>query len=174
MSDSCVFCTKISDGGDEHGPAIPTSTPDVFRFVPLNPVTKGHMLFVPRAHYGRAEGNNLYTSETVLALLHYVADEGIESYNIIQSNGAEATQTVPHVHFHLVPRRSGDLLSLPWTDGGAVVTAYRSIDEEGNLWCESHSPGEVLRMSEGYDGTLTYERYAFVRTRGEWLPWAGE
>ena len=59
-------------------------------------------------------------------------------------------------------------------DSGTVVTAYRSIDEEGNLWCESHSPGEVLRMSEGYGGTLTYERYAFVRTRGEWLPWAGE
>jgi histidine triad (HIT) family protein len=35
--------------------------------------------------------------------------------NIITSVGAEATQTVFHLHLHVVPRRFGDGLALPWT-----------------------------------------------------------
>lgn len=35
--------------------------------------------------------------------------------NLITSRGPAATQTVPHLHLHLIPRREGDGLTLPWT-----------------------------------------------------------
>ncbi|MGV7921493.1 HIT domain-containing protein, partial [Mycobacterium kansasii] len=37
-----------------------------------------------------------------------------EGLNVIQSNGEAATQTVPHLHVHLVPRRSGDAMGPIW------------------------------------------------------------
>src|SRR5690606_22839209 len=37
-----------------------------------------------------------------------------EGLNVIQSNGAAATQTVRHVHIHLVPRRTGDAMGPIW------------------------------------------------------------
>jgi len=36
-------------------------------------------------------------------MMHYT--EGI---NILQNNGKDAGQLVPHVHFHIIPRRPGD------------------------------------------------------------------
>jgi histidine triad (HIT) family protein len=35
--------------------------------------------------------------------------------NLITSKGAAATQTVYHLHVHVVPRQGGDGLPLPWT-----------------------------------------------------------
>jgi len=35
--------------------------------------------------------------------------------NVITSVGREATQSVFHLHVHVVPRREGDGLALPWT-----------------------------------------------------------
>ncbi|RZE66014.1 HIT domain-containing protein [Streptomyces albidoflavus] len=38
--------------------------------------------------------------------------------NLIASRGREATQSVTHLHLHLVPRRNGDALALPWDPRG--------------------------------------------------------
>lgn len=38
--------------------------------------------------------------------------------NLITSRGAAATQSVFHLHLHLVPRTEGDGLALPWRDAG--------------------------------------------------------
>lgn len=111
----CVFCTKIKAGGDKYGAVYPTTFHSVVRFVPLGPVTRGHMLFVPRSHVPTAHLNNLATADAFDAAIRYAQQEGIEEYNLIQSNGPAASQTVPHVHVHLVPRREGDGLALPWT-----------------------------------------------------------
>ena len=112
----CPFCQKIAAGGDGYGPVHDTAMASVKRFAPLNPVTPGHTLFVPVEHYGRADDGNLATADAFDAAIRYAKKEGVGAYNLIQSNGAPATQTVPHVHVHLVPRREGDGLALPWTD----------------------------------------------------------
>lgn len=110
----CPFCKKIAKGRDEHGLVYNTKVYGVKRFEPLNPVTPGHMLFVPFAHFVKAEKGNLAAADAFIAAIGYAREAGIEDYNLIQSNGAPATQTVPHVHVHLVPRFDGDDLALPW------------------------------------------------------------
>lgn len=112
MSD-CVFCVRITAGECEQ-----TEVNSVVMFAPLNPVTPGHMLFVSRAHVVSAAASPWRAGNACLAAASYVAREQIEA-NIITSIGAVATQTVPHLHVHVVPRHEGDGLALPWT-GQAV------------------------------------------------------
>jgi histidine triad (HIT) family protein len=49
-------------------------------------------------------------------LAKMITDSGTKSFNLITSQGAAATQTVMHLHLHLVPRTDGDGLKLPWSE----------------------------------------------------------
>ena len=42
---------------------------------------------------------------------------GMSDYNLLCNNGSEAGQIVPHVHFHIIPRRRKDGLFKPWPAG---------------------------------------------------------
>lgn len=79
------------------------------------PVTPLHSLVIPYRH---AADYFALTKDELLAcdaLLHRLAesfretDSGVEGYNIGVNVGAVAGQTVFHCHFHLIPRRRGDV-----------------------------------------------------------------
>lgn len=109
--DSCPFCRRIEDGAVE-----PTAVRDVVTFEPLNPVTLGHRLFVPVTHvhdFRRGLGP-LLLSQAMLAAATWAGEDGSDA-NLLVSAGEHATQTVRHLHVHLVPRTAGDGLHLPWT-----------------------------------------------------------
>jgi histidine triad (HIT) family protein len=55
------------------------------------------------------------TGEIAERACQYARDEVVGSCNIITSTGSSATQTVFHLHLHVVPRSTGDGLTLPWT-----------------------------------------------------------
>ena len=110
MSASCVFCDIVAG----RAPAtIVREWPEAIAFVPLNPVTPGHTLVIPRRHVRDAGQNPLITKE-VMGCAAVLMGE-LPSANLITSQGSAATQTVPHLHAHVVPRRPGDGLPLPWT-----------------------------------------------------------
>lgn len=82
-------------------------------FEPLNPVVPGHLLVVPDTHVRDAAED-----PDVAAGAMEVAATIAQRYtaaNIITSIGADATQSVFHLHAHVVPRRPGDGLLLPWS-----------------------------------------------------------
>ncbi|SCE89782.1 histidine triad (HIT) family protein [Micromonospora coriariae] len=91
----------------------------VVAFFPVEPATLGHTLVVPRDHipdvWSLDEEAATRLAHITLRLSHAVksATEP-EGLNIIQSNGVVATQTVPHLHVHLVPRWSGDGMGPIW------------------------------------------------------------
>ena len=169
MTESCVFCSIVS----RKSPAdVVLNTPDVLGIVPLNPVTSGHVIFLPKVHVADATDDPTITGYTMKAASRYGKDKaGSDSMNLITSVGEDATQSVYHLHIHLVPRRHCDLLPLPWTPMETVVTSYQSLQPDGSLWCESHSPGEVVKMSSGYPGQLTFQKYVHTRSEGRWVPW---
>jgi histidine triad (HIT) family protein len=82
-------------------------------FTPLNPVTPGHLLVVPHLHVEDFT-TDVSTSALAMMVASFWAGK-MGPVNLITSKGVEATQSVFHLHIHLVPRRKGDGLSLPWT-----------------------------------------------------------
>ena len=112
--DGCPFCQMVmrrildGEGIEQIGQS------GVYHFEPLNPVTPGHRLFVPAYHYEHAAEAPTATGSVFEWASWWAADRG-EDFNLIVNAGAAASQTVPHLHVHYVPRRAGDGLNLPWT-----------------------------------------------------------
>ena len=86
--------------------------------VPLNPVTAGHLLIVPVDHITDPADGHVVVGRSMGRAAWLAKREGYASFNIILSYGADATQTVEHVHVHLIPRTVGDGLVLPWDPKG--------------------------------------------------------
>ncbi len=112
----CVFC-KIRDG------QIPSLKiyEDVrtLCFMDINPLNSGHCLVAPKAHAPTifdADEEDLMAAiatakRVALALLRAVKPDGL---NVLQANGAAAFQSVPHFHFHLIPRWTNDGKGFDW------------------------------------------------------------
>lgn len=117
---SCVFCDIV----EGYAPAtVVREWNDAICIVPLNPVVSGHLLVLPRRHVQTVFSNPDVSAATMRRVAEMV--HGVErhheprDHNVITSAGRAATQTVSHLHFHLVPREMGDGLMLPWSDKGA-------------------------------------------------------
>jgi histidine triad (HIT) family protein len=106
---NCPFCKRIAAGEYDYGDAWDVA------FQPLNPVTPGHFLVVPRQHVTSAMEAPLAAERAMGFAAELAIEMGLQACNFITSAGAAATQTVMHLHLHVVPRRDGDGLHLPWT-----------------------------------------------------------
>ncbi|KKZ68452.1 hypothetical protein EMCG_05911 [[Emmonsia] crescens] len=99
------------------------STKHVLAFLDIMPLTRGHLLVISRGHYeklgnvgvglGRELGKWLpilsrVVARTVLGTELDSRGEDPAQWNVVQNNGPRASQTVPHVHFHIIPRPSLD------------------------------------------------------------------
>ncbi|GAB2457563.1 HIT family protein [Xylanimonas ulmi] len=112
MSDPCVFCAIVNG----RSPARFAYTwPETVAFYPLNPVVPGHLLVVPRGHVANFAEDPDVTATTMARAAEVAASLGGDM-NLITSRGEWATQSVFHLHVHLVPRRESDGLALPWTE----------------------------------------------------------
>ncbi len=109
MSD-CIFC-KIIAG--EIPSTVVYEDDDVFVFMDIGPIIKGHALVVSKKHYDPVTE----TPDDVLAKLHQIAKRVAQAQmnelkadgvNIMQNNGKAAGQEVPHIHLHVIPRFEND------------------------------------------------------------------
>lgn len=108
MADDCPFCERIEARDFRMDRAVL----EAGFFPPLNPVVPGHMLVVPLRHVNDAAEDPFLTGQ-VMTLAARLAGR-LGDCNLITSIGPAATQTVFHLHIHVVPRRTGDGLALPW------------------------------------------------------------
>lgn len=97
----CPFCPMF------HGE-------DIIDIEPLNPVVKGHRLVIPKEHVTDFV-DSPEVSARVMEYASNLAKKLGGDYNLITSKGRYATQTVYHLHIHLVPRKENDNLLLPWS-----------------------------------------------------------
>lgn len=93
----------------------------VLAFFPLEPATLGHTMIVPTQHLANiwhlddATAGVLATA--TLDVAHAIRDAlRPDGLNIIQSNGEAATQTVGHLHVHVVPRWHDDAMGPIWPE----------------------------------------------------------
>jgi histidine triad (HIT) family protein len=123
MSSDCIFCQIVA----REAPAtIVAEDGFTLTIVPLNPVTEGHVIVVPRVHTPDATAAPGVTGAAMASACEYAKQVLVGSCNIITSVGAAATQSVWHLHVHVVPRRRDDGLLLPW---GSNEAHMRRNDE---------------------------------------------
>ncbi|MCL2484710.1 MAG: histidine triad nucleotide-binding protein [Endomicrobia bacterium] len=108
MSDNCLFC-KIAKG------AIPSQKvyedEKVFAFRDINPQAPLHIIIIPKKHIGALCDVSL-SDENVLGHIQFVASEiarqfpeAKNGFRIVNNCGADAGQTVFHIHYHLLAGR---------------------------------------------------------------------
>lgn len=110
--DDCIFCRIIKGSSSANiiGESLHT-----IAFTPLNPVIEGHILIVPKIHITDFQESSTIFADAAKQASLLARELGYQHCNIITSKGIHATQSVFHLHIHIVPRHEGDLLHLPWT-----------------------------------------------------------
>lgn len=106
----CIFC-DIVEG--EAPATVLRKWADAIAIVPLDPVVDGHVLVIPNRHVADAASDPDISAVT----MRRAAEIVLRPANIITSLGGVATQSVFHLHLHIVPRAAGDGLALPWYSG---------------------------------------------------------
>ncbi|WP_019329396.1 HIT family protein [Streptomyces sp. TOR3209] len=108
---NCVFCA-IAAG--EAPAVIVREWPDALAVRPRSGgVHPGHVFVLPRVHVEDAGTDPEVTATVMRRAAELMA--GHPAVNLITSKGEAATQSVFHLHVHIVPRQEGDRLPLPWT-----------------------------------------------------------
>lgn len=116
---NCVFC-KIVAG---QIPALKVhEDQDCLAFLDIGPLSEGHLLIISKEHYARLEEMPADLVARVTAALPrlaraVLAATAAEGYNLLQNNGKVSGQEVPHVHFHIIPRKAADGLGYRWNAG---------------------------------------------------------
>ena len=127
----CVFC-KIVAGTI---PAVKVhEDAETIALMDINPLTAGHLLVIPKTHV-----ETLFEAdEALVAAVARVSTRiakslreslGIEALNLLQANGAAAFQSVPHLHFHLIPRRPDDGAGFDWRGIPGKMEEIRRLGE---------------------------------------------
>lgn len=118
---SCIFC-RIVNG---EAPATVLWRNDrAMVIIPLNPVVDRHVISIPYRHAKDFTESWETTSDAMHAAFQYAQTLDDEDCNLITSKGHTATQSIFHLHVHIVPRRENDGLALPWYSGKRRPTLY--------------------------------------------------
>lgn len=108
MSVDCLFCRIVSGDADAH---CVIETPDVVGFLDVRPVFKGHVLLVPREHVVTLSDLPGHQLMPLFSTAQRVADaltSGLGAQGTFVAMNNIVSQSVPHLHVHVVPRTKGD------------------------------------------------------------------
>ncbi|HEY8474826.1 MAG TPA: HIT family protein [Natronosporangium sp.] len=104
----CRFC-EIAAG---NAPAfVVLDTPDVVGFLDIRPVFKGHVLVVPRVHVVTLTDlpeSALGGYFTEVRRLAAAVESGLGAGGTFVAINNRVSQSVPHLHTHVIPRTKGD------------------------------------------------------------------
>ena len=111
----------------------------VFAFLDINPVSKGHTLLVPKEPVSSIDQLSPVFAAAIGEALPILSRAIVEAtgaiaYNIIQNNGREAGMTVPHVHFHIIPKYPGSKHTFSWVPGSLDAAEGKTIVEGIQRW----------------------------------------
>ena len=102
----CLFC-RIAAGEIPADRVLENDQVVVFR--DINPRAPTHVLAIPRRHLGSVADLTDVDGEVLAALFGALRDvaaqAGLRGYRIVTNVGAEAGQSVLHLHFHLLGGR---------------------------------------------------------------------
>ena len=104
----CIFCNeKKNNIVDENDHAYASYDP--------YPVSEKHCLIIPKRHvknyFDLSEKEILACNQLIKNMKIQIEekDKSVEGFNIGTNSGKAAGQSIMHCHFHLIPRREGDV-----------------------------------------------------------------
>jgi histidine triad (HIT) family protein len=104
----CLFC-KIA--AKELDSEIVHETDNTIAFKDINPAASTHVLVIPKRHIGSSHelgsSDGALLGELFDAIAAVASNAGVEEgYRLVTNIGADAGQSVNHVHFHVLGGRS--------------------------------------------------------------------
>jgi len=136
---ACLFCQIVSG---ELAARIVFEDDDCLAFLDHRPVFPGHCLLIPKQHYETLIDLPLKLIEPVfrdVQLLARAVEVGMQAHGTFVGLNNRVSQSVPHLHVHVVPRRRKDgLRGFFWPrypykseeEGEAIQQAIRAVVEE--------------------------------------------
>jgi histidine triad (HIT) family protein len=122
----CIFCNQIilkkeTFYEDSHFIAVYN----------IRPVVKGHCLVIPKRHVLELGELNAeerkdfltFSNKAVFLALEY---SGVRDFDFLLQKGENAGQSIKHLHFHILPRKRNDVLSV------SKKEFFRSFAEKEN------------------------------------------
>jgi len=129
---ACVFCRIIR--GEIPAQRVFEDS-EVLAFLDINPLAPGHTILIPKHHSANLEDLPPQWAVALGRTLGRLAGAitaavGAAGYNLLQNNGPVAGQLVPHVHFHIIPRRPDDGLGYRWKSKAAGPEELARVAEQ--------------------------------------------
>jgi histidine triad (HIT) family protein len=107
-SAGCVFCSIVAG---EIAAEVVLEETDLVAFLDARPVFKGHALLVPREHVVTLPDLPARLRDTFLGAGQRLARamvDGLGAQGSFVAVNNVVSQSVPHLHLHVVPRTKGD------------------------------------------------------------------
>jgi histidine triad (HIT) family protein len=105
---TCLFCDIASGAAPAE---VVLESADVVGFLDVRPVFKGHVLLVPRRHVVTLPDLPAELRDPFLEAGQRVAaamPAGLDAQGSFVAINNTVSQSVPHLHLHVVPRTKGD------------------------------------------------------------------
>ena len=129
--DACIFCAIVR--GDATAEIV-LDEPAGIAFLDRRPLLPGHVLLVPRAHMATLPDLPVAEIGPLFALMQrltHAVTRATDADGAFVAVNNVVSQSVPHLHVHIVPRRHDDRLfsrNLAWTR-----RPYRNDEEKRDV-----------------------------------------
>ena len=129
----CVFCKIVRGEVQSH---LVFEDETSLAFLDSRPLFPGHCLLVPRDHYetlGDLPVSLIAPLFTNAQMLARAVEHGLEAHGSFVAINNRISQSVPHLHIHVVPRRRHDGLKgffwprQPYKDPEAILTMQNTL-----------------------------------------------
>jgi histidine triad (HIT) family protein len=131
----CVFCDIVAGTVPAY---VVFESPSVLAFLDHRPLLPGHVLVIPKTHYetlGDLPEAEVGPYFLVVQRLAIAVEKGMRAEGSFVAANIRISQSVPHLHVHVVPRRKGDGLfgktfqwvRRPYPSEAAIAEVQRAI-----------------------------------------------
>ena len=104
----CVFCDILADGRPAQ---VVYESPEIVAFLDQRPLFPGHTLVIPRVHVvtlREVPAPLLASFFTEVQRVAAAVEDGVGADGTFVAENNVVSQSVPHLHVHVVPRRRKD------------------------------------------------------------------
>jgi histidine triad (HIT) family protein len=131
----CVFCAIVAGTVPAY---VVFESSSVLAFLDHRPLLPGHVLVIPKTHYetlGDLPAAEVGPYFLVVQRLAIAVEKSMRAEGSFVATNIRISQSVPHLHVHVVPRRKGDGLfgktfqwvRRPYPSEAAIAEVQRAI-----------------------------------------------